>query len=472
MASASESTTHPASKEVDETSNESHDENKQPESDKAKEKKADRDNSTLQNLDKWLNSGGKPPATSSAPSQPNRMNSEAHSESECDEVDKFSQTAAATGSFNAPTENSGSADSSNEPPEPLDRPGRVLASTKSQDGSQPTSNKTKPKGTASSLNTPEGAFPEVYCKFSSWPGCCRIVFGYGEPGKAKYEIGDATEYAQEALASLPLISGKKESVLDIRINGARIYGRRNIGKVTNVASLTPNPDRERKPRVTKTGKVIQVYPPMLIKIQWIDIQESHRKELFNSEDWNVRSNITKRLKNKDQAWLDEQIGGAAKAQDQSYEEWAAEKGIDGEKRPPTFFPGKGGLTSQSQGVKETAKAQRVHDAMNQNDGAQSNDGQPLNTKKRKADSATERLGQDRRMKFQHIPNPPSKFIDYNSYLFTCMMDQKLTHEKLNDDPEGYQAAMEKIEIDWAEYKKLMLDNDYEIRPGGDQKAQA
>ncbi|KAJ5291475.1 hypothetical protein N7478_000726 [Penicillium angulare] len=274
------------------------------------------------------------------------------------------------------------------------------------------------------------------------------------------------------LDSLPLISGKKESILDIRINGTPIYGRRNIGKVINVASLTPNPDRERKLRVTKAGKVIQVYPPTLIKIQWIDIQETHRAELLNDQDWNVRSNITKRLKRKDQAWLDEQIGEAAKAQDNSYDGWAAKKGIEGEKRPPTFFPGRDGCTSETLSAKQAAKAQRVRSATNQNDGAQSNDEQSPNTKKRKADCGIEPPGQDRRMKFQHIPNPPSKLIDYNAYLLTCMMDQKLTHDKLNDDPEGYKVAMDKIEIDWEEYKKLMLHSGYEIRPGGDRKTQA
>ncbi|KAJ5291446.1 hypothetical protein N7478_000697 [Penicillium angulare] len=471
MASPTEASNHPTGKGVDKTTIEKHDGNEHIGTDNSKKAETDNEKRMPRNLDNWLKSSNKRPSTSSGRDQPSQINTEAQ-DSESDEVDKFSQTAAATGSFSTPTENSGSADLDIERPEQLDQGGRPLETDKSQMRDQSTSKKPKQSGTGSSLNKPEGAFPEVYCKFSSWPGCCRIVFGYGEPGKAKYEIGDPKEYTQMDLDSLPLISGKKESILDIRINGARLYGRRNIGKVTNVASLTPNPDRERKPRVTKTGKIIQVSPPMLIKIKWVDIQEIHRAALLSDQDWNIRSNITKRLKQKDHAWLDEQIIDAAKAQDKSYEEWAAEKRIDSEKRPPTYFPGKGGSASRSRAAKQPTTAQGAHAATNQNDRVQSNDGQSLNTKKRKADSGIERLGQDRRMKFQHIPNPPSKLIDYNAYLLTCMMDQKLTHEKLNDDPEGYKAAMDKIEIDWEEYKKLMLDSGYKICPGGDRNTQA
>ena len=192
--------------------------------------------------------------------------------------------------------------------------------------------------TESSLEGHEKRFAEAYCQINSWPGCFRMLFGYGDPPSAKYEIGDPQRYTKEDLAGLPLISGKKESVLDIRVNGKYRYGFRNIGEVVHVATLTPRIDRGKKRRTTKTGKA--VYPATLIKLNWINIEIKHQKDLNNCQDWNTRSKLMKRLKKGEKNQLDDWTRNAAKAQDESYKSWSKEKGFSDKERMPTFFPGK------------------------------------------------------------------------------------------------------------------------------------
>ena len=178
----------------------------------------------------------------------------------------------------------------------------------------------------------------AYCQINSWPGCFRILFCYGDPPTAKYEIGDPQRYTKEDLTVLPLISGEKKSVLGIRVNGKYKYGVRNIGKVVHVATLTPRIDQGKKRRTTKTGKA--VYPATLIKINWINIEIKHQKDLNNCQDWNTRSKLMKRLKKGEKNQLDDWTRNAAKAQDESYKSWSKEKCFSDKKRMPTFFPGK------------------------------------------------------------------------------------------------------------------------------------
>lgn len=350
-------------------------------------------------------------------------------------------------------------------------------------------------------------FAEAYCRSQSFAGKSRIIWGYGIRGNAKYEIGTSEAHKQGDLEKLPFISGKEESIFDLlQGNGDWLYGFVNIEAVVNVASLKSAP--ERGWRTTKNGKVIHVFPTTMVKIKWIDIQESHLRMLQNGENWNLRSKLMGRLKKKDKETLDDWIREAALRQDEGYEIWFKDNNVSGEKRSSTFFPDEKWATEKpppaiikrAERRSERIKTKTTHKNAQPNETSGNGDG--FSSKKRqRSDSAVEQnrtkkprsvlkpagelpdSGDDRFSgkkrprsdstadpdsikKPRFIPEPADEYIDYDSYMCTNMNHFKLDEKRLNEDREGYMKTLREIKAGWDEYVKIMKGRGFKIAPEG------
>lgn len=429
-----------------------------------------------------------PTSTSVDPQSKPQYPEPAFSDSERGEREKLAET---PGSGDTPS-------SENERPSIDDRKGKALS------GSPPT--QTAP--TVSPRITEEGRVAVAYCRSKSF-GKPRKIYRYGPPGHSKHEFGPPEAHKQDELARLPLISGKHKTILDVQEAGRWLYGLRNIAEVVSVASLTPDPHRKWKPRMTKNGKgkAIHVFPTILVGILWDEIQPKHQKEyLKDGESFIFRGKLMQRLNKKDKLFLDNWIREAANKQDLSYKKWLNEKGLTGQDRPPTFFPGADWANasveikakSQSMRTKPNSKnsvpGSQVNGSVkeeNRHSGSKrqrANSGEnlesmqkprtvsgsteePTMTKKRRRPDDNEDQGStDTAKKAKYVPKPQNGWIDRQSYLTDMMvfykLDRKLldhngkTDEQIEKDTQRYRDGKKEIEDGWETYKQNMLDQGY------------
>jgi hypothetical protein len=386
----------------------------------------------------------------------------------------------------------------NERPSIGDRKGKALP------GSQPT--QTAP--TVSPRMTEEGRVAVAYCRSKSF-GKPRKIYRYGPPSHSKIEFGPLEAHGEDELAGLPLISGKRKTILDVQEAGRWLYGFCNIKKVVSVATLTPDPHRKWKPRITNNGngKAIHVFPMMLVGILWDKIQPKHQQEyLKDGESFIFRGKLMQRLNKKDKLSLNDWLRKAAAKQDLSYKEWLNETGVTGRDRPPTFFPDADwanapvGRKAKSQSMrtkinsKNSVPGSQVNGSVEEEDRhpdskrQSANSGEnsesmqkprtvsasteePTMTKKRRRSDDNEDQGlADTTKKAKYVPKPQSGWIDRESYLTDMMvfykLDRKLldnggkTKEQIARDTQRYKDGKKEILDGWEDYKKNMLDQGY------------
>lgn len=279
--------------------------------------------------------------------------------------------------------------------------------------------------------------------------------------------------------------------------------------MVSVATLTPNPHRKWKPRVTKNGKgkAIHVFPTILVGILWDNIQEEHQKKyLKDRKSFVFRGKLMQRLNKKDKLSLDGWIRKAAENQDLSYKKWLSEEGVTDQDRPPTFFPGADWANvsvetkAKSQSVRTkpnsknsvlgsqvngSVKEEKRHSGSKRqmaNSGANlesmekprtvsaSTEESTITKKRRRSDDNEDQDSTDTAKKAKYIPKPKNGLIDRHIYLTDMMafygLDRKLldhdgkTDEQVERDTQKYRDGVKNIEDDWEEYKRNMLKQGY------------
>lgn len=325
----------------------------------------------------------------------------------------------------------------------------------------------------SSEMTHEGGVATAYCRCKSF-GNSRIIYRYGPPGHSKYEFGPPKAHADDEIKRLPLISGKRETILDIQEDGRWLYGFLNIKKIVYVVTLTPNPHRKWKPRYKK-GKAIHVFPTILVGVQWDQIQERHKRLLTDGESWNFRGKLMERLKKKEKISLDNWIRDAAMLQDQSYEAWIKKNGVTNRDRPPTFFPGADWANVPVQPKK--TKSQSVRTGSNsknssldsQENGSPGEESHHSGKKRSRANSgANSACMKKPRSATASTEKSTERYIDWSSYLCTNMIHFGLTDKKREDDPDGYMETLDTIHKGWSDYRQNMIKRGFKILPGGEK----
>ncbi|KAJ5146616.1 uncharacterized protein N7515_001180 [Penicillium bovifimosum] len=172
--------------------------------------------------------------------------------------------------------------------------------------------------------------------------------------------------------------------------------------------------------------------------------------------------------------LDIWIRDAAKHQDLSYQAWLSENGITNRDRPPTFFPGADWANPPVK-TKET-KSQSVRTKSNTKDsvldspgnGSAREENHHSDKKRQRADSGANSGSIKKPRPVSASTEEPTKTIDYRSYLSYTMNHFKLTDKMRDDDPEEYNAILDKIEKDWNNYRQIMIKQGYTIAPGGEK----
>lgn len=341
--------------------------------------------------------------------------------------------------------------------------------------------RTAPKAQPSPAATEAGGIAEGYTECNSWKGHTRIIYRFGPPDQAKWEIGGANKHTDEQLKGLDLISGKNKSIMDILVDGRPIYGFRNIQSIAKVATLTPNPNkRSRKPRPTKSGKPRNPrFPTTYVGILWDGIREEHQHMLEDGKSWNLRSKLMGGLKAKEKRRLDEWIRDAAKTQDWRYEAWRADNDSLSPKRPPTFFPEIGGPSnpskthSKSQQAAENRRESSTNADLNSNPRGPQQEGNHRQSssgsskRKTRSDSVPAEQDPEPPKKSKEMPKPINGKFDYDSYKFTLMSHYGATQELLQKDHKKYQEIMRSIEDEWPSYRENMKNQGYqELQKGG------
>ena len=314
----------------------------------------------------------------------------------------------------------------------------------------------------------EGGVAVAYCRCKSF-GKSRIIYRYGPPGHSKLEFGPSKAYTKDEIAGLPLISGKSKTIFDIQEAGRWLYGFNNIKKVVSVATLTPNPHRRWKPRMTKKGKAIHVFPTILVEILWEQIQPRHEGLLNDGESFIFRGKLMERFNKKDKSSLDDWIRKAANHQDLSYKHWLVEKGVTDRDRPPTFFPGADWDDTSVKTEKTRSQSVRTKNSVL---GSQVN-GSPRenhhSSKKRQRANSGENSGSMKKPRPASASTEEStKTIDYRSYLSYNMNHFKLTDEMRDESPEEYEEILDQIEKDWNNYRRIMIKQGFTVAPGGEK----
>jgi hypothetical protein len=322
----------------------------------------------------------------------------------------------------------------------------------------------------------EGGVAVAYCLCKCFKSNLRMIYRFGPPDHSKYskyEFGPSKAHTKHEIDRLPLISGKGETILGIYESGRWLYGFNNIKRVVHVVTLTPNSRRKWKPRMTKKGKAIHVFPTILVRILWDQIQERHQNMLENGESWIFRGILMEKLKKKEKEQMDDWIRDAAKHQDLSYQKWLNENGATNRDRPPTFFPGADWANAPVQPRK--TKSQSVRTKSNsssglssQGNGSREEKSHRAGKKRARADSGADSGSVKKARPVPASTEESTKTIDYRSYLSYNMNHYKLTDEMRDNDKDEYDAIMNKIEEDWNNYRQIMIKQGYSVAPGGEK----
>ncbi|KAJ5454050.1 uncharacterized protein N7458_005006 [Penicillium daleae] len=316
----------------------------------------------------------------------------------------------------------------------------------------------------------EGGVAIAYCRCKSFKDNSRIIYCFGPPDHSKHEFGPSKAHTEDEIKCLPLISGKHETIWDIQEKGRWLYGFTNIKRIVNVVTLAPNLHRKWKPRMTKKGKAIHVFPTMLLGILWDHIDPDHKILLKDGQSWNFRGKLMQRLKKREKIILDNWIRDAAKHQDLSYQAWLSENGVTNRVRPPTFFPGDDWTNAPVQPTKTKSRTKSNSkssdlDSLGNGPPREENHG-----KKRPRANSGANSGRTKKLRPGSASTEKSteRSIDYRSYLFTNMMHFGLTDEKREKDPEEYRQILGNIEQDWTNYRQNMINRGFTVAPGGEK----
>ena len=346
---------------------------------------------------------------------------------------------------------------------------------RSKDSSTQSSSKTPNTAPQTSKEAEKYRFAAAYCRAQSPVGKSRIIYGYGDKGNAKYEIGDPEAVTENDLEKLPFISTKEKSIFNIKKKGLPLYNFLNIERIVNVASLKFKPGQGW--RTTKKGKVIHVFPTTILKIKWTKIQSDHQSMLLNGESWNLRSTITARLNGKDKVTLDSWIREVAFKQDLDHQNWLREKKISGHQRPPTFFPGEDWARESPPREKSTGARGRSEKPQPKaaNDKAQlyglPENGNRFSGRKR-ARSPSASLDNTKKARFVEVPSKDG-YYDWTTYFVTNANHCKLDAEMLNGtekERKEYNDKLQEIKNGWNQYAEIMRGNGYTLAPGGGKPA--
>ncbi|KAJ6086180.1 hypothetical protein N7486_010461 [Penicillium sp. IBT 16267x] len=308
-----------------------------------------------------------------------------------------------------------------------------------------------------------------------------VVFGYGFPHGAKYEM-EVCHFHISTLGRLQRLSSieKRISILKNE-NGRRQYTFDNIENLVAVAVL-PYGRRKGKRRSQDNNAKPErrSFRLTYVLIKWKDLLEQDDKKLKGCRSWEPRSELLGMVGRKFAARLDHDIFEMCRTQDRRNALWLKERQLSHLERPETPLPGKiEWISGRDEARKEAARArtarQKTHKAKRSEPDPQ-----------RATGERTGKMHKEKKGDEKHIPPsksstgtgdtqyPPEEsevsgdseeseeseeegenVFSYESYLAATMEHEKINDELLQRDERTYRKKIRSIKKGYPLFKKNM-----------------
>ncbi|KAJ6027434.1 uncharacterized protein N7446_003972 [Penicillium canescens] len=332
-----------------------------------------------------------------------------------------------------------------------------------------------------------------------------MVYGYGLPNAAKYEMKVLGYCDENKLKTLQWLSSTGNRISQLKNeNGRRQYSYDNIESL-DAATVLPYGRRKGK-RGLHDNETVSKKPRFrltLVQVKWRNLLPEHKSLSKNGRTWEPRSDLLGMVREIYKAQLDREIFELCGRQDVRYESWLKDNQkshLAILKRPPTPLPGKlEWISDRNDARKEAArtrtarqrppgvrssedaqrrakhqrngpknKRKRRDGQKEDEDGDEDEDEEEEESEDDKSDEeegrssasgkATSKSPKGSRVRIQNAEGvkpraPEKKNFSYLSYLFSLLAPLGMTPDDL--DKEENKDLREKWDGDWEKFKKDM-----------------